>query len=99
MLPTTVLAQDAEQAEEGEAVLEEVLVTGSRIIRTDRFAEGGQVVAIDETAIDALSALNVADVVRSSPLNAYGSFNERSGSSAMSTNGRFLPCLRSCRSR
>ena len=64
LLPTTVIAQDAEQAEQGEAVLEEVLVTGSRIVRTDRFAEGGQVVAIDETAIDALSALNVAGVNR-----------------------------------
>jgi iron complex outermembrane receptor protein len=82
LIPTTVIAQDAEQAEEGEAILEEVLVTGSRIVRTDRFEAGGQVVAIDEAAIDALGTLNVADVLRASPLNAYGSFQERSGSSA-----------------
>src|SRR5210317_404382 len=80
-LSTAAVAQD-EQVEDGEAVLEEVLVTGSRIVRTDRFEAGGQVVAIDEGTIDSLAALNVADVIRSSPLNAYGSFNERSGSSA-----------------
>lgn len=65
-------------------ILEEIITTGSRIVRTDKFDTAGHVVNIDEQAIDALAVLNVADVLRASPLNAYGSFNERSGSSAQS---------------
>ncbi len=64
--------------------IEEIVTTGSRIVRTDRFDTAGHVVNVDEAAIDALAELNIADVLRSSPLNAYGSFNERSGSSAQS---------------
>jgi len=74
------LAQDGDDVEQ----IEEIITTGSRIIRTDKFDTAGHVVAIDEVAIDALAELNIADVLRSSPLNAYGSFNERSGSSAQS---------------
>jgi len=76
----TALAQDAAYDEP----IEEIITTGSRIVRTDKFDTAGHVVAIDEVAIDALAELNIADVLRSSPLNAYGSFNERSGSSATS---------------
>ncbi len=65
-------------------VLEEIITTGSRIIRTDKFDTAGHVINVDEAQIDALAELNIADVLRSSPLNAYGSFNERSGSSAQS---------------
>ena len=75
-------AQDAADDSQENLIIEEVMVTGSRIVRTDRFDAGGQVVTIDAAAIEALSALNMADVLRSSPLNAYGSFSERSGSSA-----------------
>ena len=64
--------------------IEEIITTGSRIVRTDKFDSAGHVVNIDEAAIDALAELNIADVLRASPLNAYGSFNERSGSSAQS---------------
>jgi len=74
------LAQDGDDVEQ----IEEIVTTGSRIIRTDKFDTAGHVIAIDEVAIDALAELNIADVLRSSPLNAYGSFNERSGSSAQS---------------
>ena len=74
------LAQDGDYSEP----IEEIVTTGSRIIRTDKFDTAGHVVAIDEVAIDALAELNIADVLRSSPLNVYGSFNERSGSSAQS---------------
>ena len=78
MAPANVaLAQDDE-------VLEEIITTGSRIVRTDKFDTAGHVVNVDEAAIDALAELNIADVLRASPLNAYGSFNERSGSSAQS---------------
>ncbi len=75
-------AQDASDESADDLVLEEVIITGSRIIRNDKFGDGGQVVAMDEASIDALSALNMSDVLRSSPLNAFGSFSERSGSSA-----------------
>ena len=81
MLPAgTAIAQDTSYDEP----IEEIITTGSRIIRTDKFDTAGHVIAIDEVAIDALAELNIADVLRSSPLNAYGSFNERSGSSATS---------------
>jgi len=63
-------------------VLEEIITTGSRIVRTDKFDTAGHVINVDEQQIDALAVLNIADVLRSSPLNAYGSFNERSGNSA-----------------
>lgn len=74
-MPQVVNAQDE--------MLEEVVVTGSRIKRTS-FAEGSQVVSMDEVQIEALGSLTIADVLRSSPLNSLGSFNERSGSSAQS---------------
>ena len=74
------LAQDSDDVEQ----IEEIITTGSRIVRTDKFDTAGHVVNVDEAAIDALAELNIADVLRSSPLNAYGSFNERSGSSAQS---------------
>ena len=73
-----VTAQDEDQQ------IEEVVVTGSRIIRTDKFEDAGHVIPIDEFTIDGMAELNVADVLRSSPLNSHGSFNEQSGSSAQS---------------
>ncbi len=66
-----------------EKLLEEVVVTGSRIARTD-FDNGAQIVSMDRQEIDALGLPTVADVLRSSPLNSLGSFSERSGSSAQS---------------
>ncbi len=74
-------AQDS--AKDAQAGIEEVMVTGSRIKRS-AYREGGQVVQIDREKIDALGSLTVADVLRSSPLNSFGSFSERSGSSAQS---------------
>lgn len=73
------LAQDVENA-----AVEEVVVTGSRIVRSDNFEEAGHVIAIDEIAIEAMAELNMADVLRSSPLNSHGSHNERAGSTAQS---------------
>ncbi len=77
-LHPAALAQD----QPSEAV-EEVLVTGSRIKRSN-FEEGSQVVQLDEFKIDLQNALIMADVLRSSPLNSYGSLNEQSGSTAQS---------------
>ena len=65
-------------------VIEEIIATGSRIVRSDQFQDAGHVVEMDEIAIDAFAELNIADVLRSSPLNAHGSFNERSGNTAQS---------------
>ncbi len=63
--------------------IEETLVTGSRIKRSN-YQNGGQVVQIERQQIDALGSLTIADVLRNSPLNSFGSFSERSGSSAQS---------------
>jgi len=79
-----VYAQDDEAQAEDELLLEEIIVTGSRIKRSSEFDAGGQIVSMDRASIDAMAELNMADVLRASPLNAYGSFNERSGSSAQS---------------
>ncbi len=71
-----VIAQDTDNE------VEEIIATGTRIVRTDMFDTAGHVVAIDEQQIDALAELNIADVLRSSPLNAFGSSKEMSGNSA-----------------
>lgn len=70
-------------AQEDPALVEEVVVTGSRIKRTN-FDEAAQVVSMDRADIEALGNLMIADTLRSTPLNSLGSFNERSGSSAQS---------------
>ncbi len=70
-------------AEEGNEADEEVIVTGSRIQRST-LAQSTDVVTMGEAEIEATGDLMIADVLRSSPLNAYGSFSERSGSSAQS---------------
>ncbi len=67
-----------------EEFVEEIIVTGSRIVRTDQYQESGHVVEMDEAYIDALAELNIADVLRNNPLNSHGSFNDESGSSAAS---------------
>ena len=69
--------------EEGSEVDEEVVVTGSRIQRST-LQQSSDVVTMGEAEIEATGDLMIADVLRSSPLNSYGSFNERSGSSAQS---------------
>jgi iron complex outermembrane recepter protein len=71
------------QTDTADTNIEETLVTGSRIKRSN-YQNGGQVVQIERQQIDALGSLTIADVLRSSPLNSFGSFSERSGSSAQS---------------
>ena len=70
--------------EEQEAVaVEKIEVTGSRIKRTD--LEGAApVVSITAADIKLEGDFTVADALRSSSLNSFGSFSERSGSSAQS---------------
>jgi iron complex outermembrane receptor protein len=71
-------------AQQADEPIEEIITTGTRIVRTDQFQEAGHVVEMDEITIDAFAELNIADVLRSSPLNSHGSFNERSGWTNMS---------------
>ncbi len=80
----TALAPDSLIVAQEPDDVEEIVITGTRIVRHDRFDVAAQVVNIDETQIDSLAGLNIADVLRSSPLNAYGSWNERSGSTVQS---------------
>jgi len=79
----STLAAAPAVAEEGNEADEEVIVTGSRIQRST-LAQSTDVVTMGEAEIEATGDLMIADVLRSSPLNAYGSFSERSGSSAQS---------------
>ena len=67
-----------------DAAIDEIIATGSRIVRSDQFQEAGHVIEMDEVTIDGFAELNIADVLRSSPLNAHGSLKEQSGSSAQS---------------
>ena len=64
--------------------IEEIIATGSRIVRSDQFQDAGHVVEMDEIAIDAFAELNIADVLRASPLNSHGSFVEQSGATNQS---------------
>lgn len=76
---TAVVAQD------DVAVQQKVTVTGSRIKRVD--LEGPQpITVIDREQIDASGDLSIADVLRSTTLNTFGSFQQRSGSDAQSQN-------------
>jgi len=77
--PNAAFAQEAEEAD----TIEKISVTGSRIKRTD--LEGASpVVSITAADIKLEGDFTVADALRSSSLNSFGSFSERSGSSAQS---------------
>ncbi len=70
-------------AQQNDSNVEEVVVTGSRITRST-IEESGNLVNIDRQQIDNSGNLMIADVLRSSPLNSFGSFSEQSGNSAQS---------------
>ena len=75
--PAAVLAQD------DVAVQDKVTVTGSRIKRVD--IEGPSPISvISREDIDATGDISVAEVLRGSSFNSFGSFKQRSGSSAQS---------------
>jgi iron complex outermembrane receptor protein len=75
-----VVAVPVQGAFAADDVLEEIVVTGSRIARTN-FDTAAQLVSMDRMSIDAQGTLGVADVLRQSPVNTFGSFSETSGSS------------------
>ena len=71
------------QETDDRAVQEKVTVTGSRIKRID--IEGPSPVSvITRDEIDATGDISVAEVLRGSVWNSFGSFKQRSGSSAQS---------------
>ena len=70
-------------ADEGADEIEKIEVTGSRIKRSD--LEGASPVTVITAADMKIEGnLTVADALRNSNLNSFGSFSERSGSSAQS---------------
>jgi len=83
LVPVYLLSAPDLYAQDDELV-EEIIVTGSRIVRTDLYGESGQVVEMDEVYIDSLAELNIADVLRGSPLNSHGSVHEESARSNQS---------------
>ena len=78
MTAAPVVAQDDEAAE-----LDRVQVTGSRISRTD--IEGPSPVTIlSREDLEMTGQANLADVLRTLNFNSFGSFDERSGTTAQS---------------
>lgn len=76
------LAQDQEEEQQQEATtLERIEVTGSRIKRAD--VEGAlPVTVIDRQDIELSGDVSVADFLRNTTFNSFGSFRPQSGSSA-----------------
>ncbi len=76
-------AQDAEEETDETARMDTVEVTGSRIKRTD--AEGSvPVTVIDRQQLELSGDVSVADYLRNTTFNSFGSFRPQSGSSAQS---------------
>lgn len=71
------------EEENAEEIVEEVVVTGSRIKRTGNTLSR-PVISMTADAMTASGAVSVADALRESTLNSLGSFRESSGSSAQS---------------
>ena len=77
MTAAPVHAQDDEEAAE----LDRIQVTGSRITRTD--VEGAlPVTVIDRESIEMSGENSIADLLRNTTFNSFGSFRPQSGSSA-----------------
>ena len=79
-MAATTLPVLAEEAEEGVAMVEEMVVTGSRIKRAVD-DEATPVTVIDAGDLQVSGYNSVADVLRNTTYNSFGSFRERSGSS------------------
>ncbi len=83
MLANSVYAaNDADQADD-EALLEEVVVTGSRIART-MDTNSQEIITFTAEDMQLAGDISVTDALRSSTMNSLGSFRESSGSSAQS---------------
>ena len=83
MLANSVYAaNDADQADD-EALLEEVVVTGSRIART-MDTNSQEIITFTAQDMQLAGDISVTDAMRSSTMNSIGSARESSGSSAQS---------------
>ena len=77
------VAQEADEAQEPETAsgpIEQLVVTGSRI-RRDVADTPSPITVYDRAEIELTGLENVADLLRSTTYNNFGSFRERSGSS------------------
>ena len=76
----------AQETEESAATLDTIEVTGSRIKRAD--VEGAlPITVINRAQIDASGEISVADYLRGTTFNSFGSIRPQSGSSAQATAG------------
>ena len=76
----------AQETEESAATLDTIEVTGSRIKRAD--VEGAlPITVINRAQIDASGEISVADYLRATTFNSFGSIRPQSGSSAQATAG------------
>lgn len=82
VLGNAVYAQDDQTAED-ESLIEEVVVTGSRIQRTTD-TQSQEIITFTAETMDISGDISVSDALRSSTMNSIGSFRESSGSSAQS---------------
>lgn len=77
---SAVVAQDSQLDEESSAKVERIEVTGSRLKRTDM--EGAlPVTVIDRADLSASGDISVADYLRDTNFNSFGSYQSTSGSS------------------
>ena len=76
-------AQTTTDPEEESAKLDKVVVTGSRIKRLD-IESASPITVITRDDIDASGDVSVADILRGTIYNSFGSFKERSGNIAQS---------------
>ena len=81
MLANPAFAQDQDADEE--LLVEEVVVTGSRIKRT-MDTQSQEIVTFTAEDMKLSGDISVSDALRSSTMNSFGSFRESSGSSAQS---------------
>lgn len=89
-------AQETETTGQTASSLDRVTVTGSRIKRAD--VEGAlPVVVIDRAMLDASGDVSVADYLRNTNLNSFGSFQSNSGFAAMGFSGISLRGLGTAR--
>ncbi|NWO06658.1 MAG: TonB-dependent receptor, partial [Alteromonadaceae bacterium] len=78
--PALAIAQDAQTDVNAEEEVERIQVTGSRLNRTDM--EGAlPVTVIDRVDLDASGDISVADFMRDTNFNSFGSYQSTSGSS------------------
>ena len=77
---TTFVSADEDEAED---TVEEVVVTGSRIARAE--TDGASpIIAVTAEDIRATGEMSLAEVLRQSSVNSFGSFQPASGSTAQS---------------